>query len=273
MYFDGPNSKRNFIVAIVCGYLAISIFIFGIIAFIVNFTTPSLEPTPEEQSSSEQTEQTGSDSSTPSQPDTPSDPEKSEDPGKSEDPEKPDDPDDSDSKIPDEPDKPGTSNIPATGIILKPNYVSINVGNKNTIVATLEPTNSTDKITWSSSNASVATVNGGVVTGVKAGNVTITAKTGSGKTATATVVVAASSSANIPVTSVTVTPASASIAVGNSAKFSASIAPANATERTVTWSSEDSSIATVMGGIVTGKKPEPLKYTLRLIMEKLRQPS
>ena len=52
------------------------------------------------------------------------------------------------------------------------------------------PSNATNKtVTWTTSNASVATVSGGKITAIKAGTATITAKTSNGKTATCKVTV------------------------------------------------------------------------------------
>lgn len=55
------------------------------------------------------------------------------------------------------------------------NYVStaVNEGATRTITATTYPSDAT--VTWRSSNTSVATVNGGVVTAINAGTTTITA--------------------------------------------------------------------------------------------------
>lgn len=58
----------------------------------------------------------------------------------------------------------------------------------------------------------------------------------------------------VKVTGVTVTPTTASIAVGKTATLSAAIAPANATNKTVTWTTSDPAVATVANGIVTGVK-------------------
>ena len=67
---------------------------------------------------------------------------------------------------------------------------SVTVGEKITLTAKASPDNATDpKVTWSTSTAEIATVDeSGVVTGVKAGNATITAKAGD-KTATVEITV------------------------------------------------------------------------------------
>ncbi|MFR7783392.1 MAG: Ig domain-containing protein [Ruminococcus sp.] len=63
---------------------------------------------------------------------------------------------------------------------------TIEAGTTKSLTATILPTNSTNKtIIWSTSDASIATVSGGTVTGKKAGTVTITAKTTNGLTANA----------------------------------------------------------------------------------------
>lgn len=53
---------------------------------------------------------------------------------------------------------------------------SVAAGGTITLTATLTPSNATDSVTWSSSDISIATVEGGKVTGVKEGTATITAK-------------------------------------------------------------------------------------------------
>ena len=57
----------------------------------------------------------------------------------------------------------------------------------------------------------------------------------------------------VSVTGVSVSPSTASIRIGGTQQLSATLAPANATNRTVTWSSSNTSIATVNStGLVTG---------------------
>ena len=77
-------------------------------------------------------------------------------------------------------------------INLNSGSATIEAGTTKSLTATILPTNSTNKtIIWSTSDASIATVSGGTVTGKKAGTVTITAKTTNGLTANAQVKVVA----------------------------------------------------------------------------------
>lgn len=81
--------------------------------------------------------------------------------------------------------------VPATGITLDKTSVTLysnTTPNTVTLTATVQPSNTTDTVVWSSSDENVATVNNGVVTAVSNGTATITAKAGD-QTATCTVTV------------------------------------------------------------------------------------
>lgn len=84
-----------------------------------------------------------------------------------------------------------TQEIPCTGLTLSAATGSLEVGDDPlTLTATKTPANTTDSLRWTTSDATVATVDGGVVTAVGAGTATITATCG-GQTATCTVTVTA----------------------------------------------------------------------------------
>lgn len=68
--------------------------------------------------------------------------------------------------------------IPCTGITLSITDMLLNGKVTNTIVATVEPVDTTDKTIWSSSNTSIASVNNGVVAAVANGDAVITATCG-----------------------------------------------------------------------------------------------
>ena len=66
--------------------------------------------------------------------------------------------------------------VEATAIALDKTSAEIEVGDSVQLTATLTPSNASSKITWSSSDDTVATVVNGKVAGIKAGTATITAK-------------------------------------------------------------------------------------------------
>ena len=145
--------------------------------------------------------------------------------------------------------------IYVTSISLNATSVTLTEGNTKQLEATVSPNNATNKtVTWSSDNTSVATVSSsGLVTAKSAGSATITCKAvdGSGKQATCFVTV---KSSTVEPTGITISPSSKTITVGETFYASYTLTPSNATT-TVTWSSDNSSIASVSSsGLVTGKK-------------------
>ncbi len=153
--------------------------------------------------------------------------------------------------------------VQPTGVALNKTSVSITVGETVTLTATVQPSNATEKtITWSSGNTSIAKVKNGVVTGVSAGTATITAKTANGKKASCTVKVAPKT---IQPTGVTLNKSALTMEGGDSALLTATVAPANASNKTLTWSSGEPSIAEVNNGKVTGKSPGTVTVTAQTV--------
>lgn len=153
-------------------------------------------------------------------------------------------------------------NIEPTGIVASTKTVALVVGSTYKLTATISPSNATIKtITWSTGNASIAKVTGGVITGVKAGSTTITAKTHNGKSVNVAVTVTAKV---INATGVSISPSSATINIGSTKALTATIKPSNATTKTIAWSSNNTNVATVSAsGVVTGKKAGTAKITAK----------
>ena len=133
--------------------------------------------------------------------------------------------------------------IAVTGVSLNKTSLSFTgTGSSQTLTATVSPSNATNKtLTWSSSNTSVATVSNGVVKAVGFGTATITAKSNNGKTASCSVTVNP-----IQPTGIKATPETSTLyGLNGTVKLSANVMPSNATNKTVTWSSRNTSVATV----------------------------
>ena len=108
-------------------------------------------------------------------------------------------------------------------------------------------------VSWSSSNSSVATVTGGTVTAVSNGNSTITAQvTISGRTFSNTCVV------NVTSGGISLSKTNVELFPGGSETISATTTPSG---RSVTWSSSDTSVATVSGGKITAVSAGSTKIT------------
>ena len=141
--------------------------------------------------------------------------------------------------------------VKVTSVTLSSTELSMTVGDSHTLTATVSPFNATDKtVSWQSSNSSVASVtSSGVVKGVGAGSATITATAG-GKSATCVVTV---KSQVVEVTGITLSATELSMTVGDSHTLTATVSPSNATDKTVSWQSSNSSIAEVSSsGVVKG---------------------
>lgn len=138
--------------------------------------------------------------------------------------------------------------------------IQINAGDKKVAAGaalqlsfTCQPDNaSIPQVTWVSKTPAIASVDeNGVVTGLKRGNATITATAADGSHATATVNI----SVTQPVTGISFAQQEVPVIAGRTAMAKVSVAPADATDKTVSWSTSDESIATVRGnGQVVGVK-------------------
>ena len=127
--------------------------------------------------------------------------------------------------------------------------LTLKVNEVATLVATVLPDNATDKtIEWTSFDNEVVEVARGRLLAHKAGDavITATAKDGQGAKATVTVKVI------VEAESVEVSGAK-HVAINGTVTFAATVSPENATDKTVTWTTDNDKIATVdKNGVLTG---------------------
>jgi uncharacterized protein YjdB len=141
--------------------------------------------------------------------------------------------------------------VAVDGVSLDRETLSLTVGEDSILTATISPGNAADKaVTWTSSDTSVATVDGnGKVSGVAPGTATVTVTTeDGGKTAVCAVTVTP-----VAVDGVTLDRETLTLGVGADSVLAATVSPANATNKAVTWTSSDTGVATVdTNGKVSG---------------------
>lgn len=137
------------------------------------------------------------------------------------------------------------TNIKATSIKLNTTSKSIVKGSSFTLTSTVAPSNASNKkVTYKSSNTKVATVDAnGKVTAVAAGTATITATTADGSKKSATCKVTVTNP--VKVTSLKLNATSKSIVKGYTFDLKATIAPTNATNKNVSYTSSNTKVATV----------------------------
>lgn len=145
--------------------------------------------------------------------------------------------------------------VPVTGITLDQENISFSdIGTSVQLTATVLPTDADNqKVIWKSSDTSVATVKDGKVTCTGYGTAIITATSEEGEYV-ATCNVTATRKIVLP-SSITLDRKEATIKVGEATTLKANVLPADADDKTIVWSSENSDIASVTNdGVVTGMK-------------------
>ena len=123
--------------------------------------------------------------------------------------------------------KVSTRVVAVTSITLDKTSLSMKVGETETITATVNPDNATDKtVTWGSSDVSVATVADGIVTAKSPGTVTVTAKSGIYTTDCNVTV-------TVDIESLSLDKTNLSLSIGETAQLTATVKPDNATDKNV----------------------------------------
>ena len=149
---------------------------------------------------------------------------------------------------------PVTPVYPITGVAINSPMVALTAGGATyPLVATIAPTNATiAQVTWTTSNAGVATVSStGVVTPVGAGTAAITVTSQSGYF-TASSIVTVAPQVIVHATGLTLDQSTLALKSGGSTgTITATLTPINVTNKTILWATSNSNIATVVGGVVT----------------------
>ena len=159
-----------------------------------------------------------------------------------------------------------TENILATSVIISPSTKSMTVNASCYLYETVLPSDASNKsVCWSSSDTNIATVNSsGLVYAISVGSATIyaTATDGSGVYGTCNITVT-----SVAVNSVCVCPKLKTLGTGETATLSATICPYNASNKSVIWTSSNTSVATVgtYTGIVTARSDGSTTITARTV--------
>lgn len=122
------------------------------------------------------------------------------------------------------------------------NYTNVTINTKGTVLLETTLTNRVEEVTWSSSDERIATVENGLVTGVKEGTAVITAKqtiNGIVKTAKCTVYVQQS------VTEVTLDPEEITLGIGKYETIQASVEPSSLSGVSLKWVSSNEEIVKI----------------------------
>ena len=131
-------------------------------------------------------------------------------------------------------------------ITLSQSSATMTIGETLNLTATVTPDDATDKsITWSSSNTSVANVDAnGKVTAKTQGTATITATANDGSGVSASCVVTVEKKI-VSVASITLSQSSETMTEGETMNLTATVNPDDATDKSITWSSSNTNVASV----------------------------
>lgn len=160
----------------------------------------------------------------------------------------------------------GCGETKVEGVELNKNTLELTKGEKEKLTATITPEDAADlTVTWTSSKTDVATVaDDGTVTAVATGEATITVTTTDGSfTDTCKVTV------TNPATGITLNKTETTITKGQTETLTATVAPDDADDKTVTWTSSDEAVATVdENGTVTAVKGGTATITASTVNDK-----
>lgn len=162
----------------------------------------------------------------------------------------------------------GTETISVYNVLTSPGEITLQVGETFQFNAITEPANATDQsVTWISNDPSIASIDAatGLVTAVGPGEIDVTVTTyDGGYKASSLVKVAGTPQNPISVYNVLTSPSQVSLQVGETFQLNAITEPANATDQSVTWISNNPTIASIDAttGLVTANGAGEIDVTV-----------
>ncbi len=146
----------------------------------------------------------------------------------------------------------GQEIIHVSSVSLDTSSLRLSVGDTYAFETAVLPENATNKeLIWSSSDDSVVSVDNGTITALKEGKATITVKSKDGYKSSSAEIKVVKKPSTVPVSSVSLNETSLDLLTGDRVTLTATVLPSNATDKTISWSSSDESVATVKNGKVT----------------------
>ncbi len=154
-----------------------------------------------------------------------------------------------------------TSTYP-TSVKLNNTSMNLTIGSTSQLIGTVSPAQASQTLNWSSNNTNVVTVNqSGLVKAVGAGNATVVAKTINGITATCNITVGNYSN---KLKKIEITVKESAIPVNREKQLIVAFTPSTATNKTITWTSDNTAVATVdSSGLVKTIAPGTATITAR----------
>lgn len=149
--------------------------------------------------------------------------------------------------------------VKVTGISLNNTNLELKIGDTYDLVCNITPSNATNKnVEWSSSDSDIVSVENGKITAKTKGDATITVKScDTGITATCNVKVLSK------VTSISLNKSELSLNKGDTYDLTYTIAPDDAANKDVEWSSSNADVVSVTNGKITAKKAGNATITLK----------
>lgn len=145
--------------------------------------------------------------------------------------------------------KTGKDAVPVSEIVLSDSEVYMKIGETKIVTAKVYPSDATDKtVVWSSRNEPVVKVENGKLTALKPGTAVICAESRNGEAQAFCIVRVPYEN---PVTGISLDKSQIEMIVGEEINLVASISPSDATVKSITWTTSDRSVATVVNGKVT----------------------